>query len=56
MDRLISFGVPLPGDAHRQIEELARATYQSRAAVVRQIILQELAKRKAAAAPEEVAA
>jgi metal-responsive CopG/Arc/MetJ family transcriptional regulator len=59
MDKMIAVGIPLPADAVKQIDQLAQSQYLSRAAAVRVIILQELARRAqavAAATAEEVAA
>jgi hypothetical protein len=59
MDKMIPVGIPLPADAVKQIDELAQSQYLSRAAAVRVIILQELARRAQAAeasTAQEVAA
>lgn len=59
MDKMIAVGIPLPAEAVMQIDELAKSQYLSRAAAVRVIILQELARRAQAAeasTAQEVAA
>jgi hypothetical protein len=54
MDKMISVGIPLPPEAVKQIDQLAQSQYLSRAAAVRVIILQELARRAQAAAASTV--
>lgn len=52
MEKLIPLTVTLPGDIFEEIEDHARSQYLSRSAVVRRLIIEQLARLKAAAAAQ----
>lgn len=52
MDKSIPLTVTLPGEIFETIEEHARSQYLSRSAVVRRLIIEQLARLKAQAAAQ----